>query len=282
MRTTFLAAVGLLAMSAVSSATEETLLERGRYLTQTIAACGNCHTPQTPEGPRQGLQFAGKLVVEMDGIRAYAPNITPDPETGIGKWSDEDLIRAIREGKRPDGSTIGPPMPIEQYRHISDRDVKAIVAYLRTVPPIRQESQQSTYAFPLPESYGPPVETVADVPREDKVAYGAYLAGPVGHCIECHTPMVNGERDYEHNLGAGGFAIPGPWGVSVAANITPHEEGIGGYTDDDIKNAITRGLRPDGSRLAPPMAYAYYRQIKDEDLDALVAYLRTLPPRPSP
>lgn len=267
----------------LSPARAESLLERGRALVQGVVACGNCHTPQTPDGPAPGMELAGHLVLDIEPFTAYAPNITPDPETGIGTWSDAQIITAIREGLRPDGSIIGPPMPIGLYRGISDRDVQAIVAYLREVPAVRNVVPKSTYRIPLPKNYGPPLGPVPEVQRDDLLAYGAYLAGPLGHCIECHTPFVAGHPDFENQLGAGGFAFPGPWGISVSANITPHpEDGIAAYSDADIKRAITEGLRADGSRLSPPMGFAYYKTMSEAELDALIAYLRSLPPKPFP
>lgn len=260
----------------------ETLLQRGTYLMNSIVACGNCHTPQTPDGPVPGKELAGQLVLKVETFTAYAPNITPDTETGIGSWSDDELVTAIREGRRPDGTMIGPPMPFELYRDMSDRDVRAIVTYLRSVPRIRSKQPKSTYTFPLPKSYGPPVASVAEISKSDKVKYGGYLVEALGHCTACHSPLVNGVPDLEHQRGAGGQAIPGPWGIAVSANITPHEDGIRDYTNDEIKRAITKGERPDGSKLSPPMAFAYYRNILPDDLDAMVAYLRTLAPKPTP
>ncbi len=257
----------------------ETLLERGTYLMRGIVACGNCHTPRNAEGPVPGMELAGGSRIEEEVFTAVASNITPDRETGIGAWTDAEVIAAIREGRRPDGSIIGPPMPIGLYRGISDRDVKAIVAYLRSVKPVRNVVAKSVYRIPLPDSYGPPVAGVADVPRSDQVRYGAYLTGPLGHCIECHTPMVRGRSEFENQLGAGGIPFHGPWGVSVSANITPDREaGLGQYSDAEIITAITEGRRPDGSRMMPPMAYDYYRNINPADLAALVIYLRSLKP----
>jgi mono/diheme cytochrome c family protein len=256
----------------------ETLLERGQYLMSSIVACGNCHTPQGPDGPLPGMELAGGLVIEEDAFTVHTPNITPDPETGIGGWTDEQIITAIREGRRPNGTIIGPPMPIALYRQISDRDVEALVAYLRQVPPVRNEVRPSEYRIPLPESWGPPVGSVAEVPRDDPIVYGAYLAGPLGHCIECHTPLVAGQPDYDR-LGAGGNPFFGPWEMSVSRNITPHpEDGIGSWTDEQIKRAITQGIRADGSRLLPPMGFPYYANMTPGDLGALVAYLRSLEP----
>lgn len=261
-----------------TGAQAESRLERGRYLMQSIVACGNCHTPQGPNGPLPGMELAGGLKIEDKPFTAYASNITMDKETGIGKWTDAQIIAAIREGKRPDGSIIGPPMPIALYRGISDDDVKAIVAYLRAAKPVKNKVAKSEYRIPLPPSYGPPVGKVAAVSPKDKLAYGRYLAGPLGHCIECHSaPGANGAPDFEGKLGMGGFSFFGPWGTSVSTNITPN--GLSRYSDDDLKKVITTGVRPDGSKLKPPMAVPYYAKMKPADLDMLVAYLRALPPK---
>ncbi len=268
---------------AAMTAHAETPVERGRYLVESIGGCGNCHTPKGRRGqPIAAKKFAGGFVIKEKPFDAVASNITPDKETGIGNWTDAQIIRAIREGKRPDGSIIGPPMPIELYRKLSDTDVKAIVAYLRTIKPVHNKVKKSVYRMPLPKSYGPPVGKVADVPRSNKVAYGAYLAGPVGHCIECHTPMVRGRRNWS-KTGAGGQAFHGPWGVVVARNITPHpDEGIGKWTAAQISRAVRKGISADGSRLKPPMAYSWYNRIKDDDMNAIVAYLKSLKPQQTP
>jgi mono/diheme cytochrome c family protein len=267
----------LLLSTLSSAAVAETPLERGTYLMRSIVACGNCHTPKGPNGEIPGMELAGGFKFDEPPFTAYASNLTPDKETGIGNWTDEQLITAIREGKRPDGTIIGPPMPIELYRGLSDTDVRAVVAYLRNLPAVKNEVPKSVYRIPLPPAYGPPVGQVADVPKSDKVAYGAYLAGPAGHCLDCHTPMGERGRDFENKLGAGGFEFHGPWGVSVAANLTP--TGLKKSSDADLKKMIATGTRPDGSKMLPPMAYPYYANISAEDLDAIVAYLRTLPPK---
>lgn len=265
-------------MLGTASAAED-LLERGTYLMNGIVACGNCHTVQTPDGPLPGKELAGGAeITEPGAFVARASNITPDPETGIGAWTDAQIITAIREGRRPDGSIIGPPMPIGLYRGLSDSDARAIVAYLRSVAPVNNKVAASQYDIPLPPSYGPPVTSVADVDPADMVAYGAYLAGPAGHCVECHTtagPM--GIPDFKNAFGAGGFEFHGPWGTSVSSNITP--TGIGDKTDDELKQIIKTGVRADGTRLLPPMGVYYYANISDRDLDAIIAYLRTLDPK---
>ena len=270
--------MGLLALTASAAAHAGSRQERGRYLMQSIVACGNCHTPQGPNGPLPGMELAGGLAFEEKVFTAYASNITPDRQTGIGRWTDAQIITAIREGRRPDGSIIGPPMPIGLYRGLSDVDVRAIAAYLRAAKPVRNKVAKSEYRKPLPPSYGPPVGKVAAVLPADKVAYGRYLAGPAGHCVECHSPPgPQGAPDLENKLGAGGFSFPGPWGVSVSTNITP--TALAKYSDADLKRVITSGVRPDGSRLKPPMGTPYYAKMHAADLDALIAYLRSLPPR---
>jgi mono/diheme cytochrome c family protein len=260
----------------------ETPMQRGDYLVNSIVACGNCHTQQTPAGPNDKLRLAGTFLIEEPVFKAYAPNITPDKETGIGNWTKAQLIRAIREGKRPDGSVIGPPMPFGLYRQLSDRDVDAIATYIMAQPAVRNVVPKSIYKIPLPENYGPPVGKVAEVPRDDKLAYGAYLAGPLGHCIECHTPMVKGVPQYNTRLGAGGFEFHGPWGISISANITSHAtDGIAAYSDKELDSIIRTGLRPNGQALLPPMGFSYYKNISRDDMAALIAYLRSLPPLPS-
>lgn len=282
-RTLLHAGIAAALVSVNASAQAETLVERGRYLAETIAACGNCHTPKNAKGqPIREKKFAGGFEMREKPFTAVSANITQDKETGIGEWTDDQIARAIREGIRPDGSLIGPPMPFELYRKLSDRDVRALVAYLRTIKPVRNRVAKSVYRMPLPKSYGPPVKSVPEVPRTDKVAYGAYLAGPVGHCIECHTPMVKGRRDWSRT-GSGGQPFETPVGVFVARNITPHpDDGIGTWADAQIERAIREGVSEDGSRLGPPMAFPWYRGITKADMAAIIAYLRSLPPLPNP
>jgi mono/diheme cytochrome c family protein len=272
-------------MACSKEPTQEELVARGDYLVNGIVACGNCHTPRNADATTNAdMRLAGGFLIEEPGIKAYAPNITQDHETGIGSWSDEEIMRAIREGIRRDGTIIGPPMPIPSYREMSDSDIRAIVAYLRTTVPVRNSVSRSEYTIPLPESWGPPLDSVPDVSRDDSLAYGAYLGNALGHCMECHTPMVEGVFDFSRT-GAGGMVFHKPLGLdlaAMAANITPHpEEGIGGWTDDEIKKAITQGISRDGRKLAPIMAFPYYQNMSDEDLDALIVYLRSLPLQPA-
>lgn len=257
------------------------LVERGRVLVEGIMACGNCHAVRDQSGQvlaDQGL--SGGMPFNEPMFRAHAANITPDRETGIGAWTDAQLAKAIREGVRPGGKpVIGPPMPIEFYRHIADRDLAAIVAYLRAQPAVRREVPASTFNFPLPPNWGPPVQRVSVPSRSDKVRYGAYLAN-IGHCMECHTPRDDKGMLQRQSLGAGGQVFNGPWGRSVSRNLTPHASGLKDWSDAEIARAVREGVRRDGQRLMPPMAFEYYRRIDDADMSALIAYLRSLKPVP--
>lgn len=279
MRWALVTATLLVSAGSPSAVSAQTAAERGEYLVRGPMSCGNCHTAQGPNGPDMGLELAGGgPVVDDTSMTAYAPNITPAGE--IAGWSDAELARAIREGVRPDGTLIGPPMPFSLYKGLSDTDLAAIVAFLRTLKPIEHEVPKSVYNFPLPPAYGPPVGHVADIPRGATAAYGAYLAGPIAHCLECHTPMGPQGPMYDGHLGQGGFEFVGPWGKSVAANLTSGEDGLRDYSDADIAGMITEGVRPDGSRMLPPMPYAWFAKMTPDDLQAVILYLRTLPPLP--
>lgn len=265
-----------------TGALAEPTLERGEYLVEGPAACGNCHTPFGPEGPVADMNLAGRLVEETPGFTAIAPNITPGGR--VANWTDEEFARAIREGLTPGGSrVIGPPMPIALYSRLSDDDVMSIVMYLRTIPAVQNDPGESVYNIPLPPAYGPPVASVPHPEEGVTAAYGEYLAGPVAHCIECHSPMGPMGPDWANQLGAGGFEFHGPWGTSVSANLTPHpEHGIAEWTDTELVQMITAGVRPDGSLMLPPMGYGYYSRMTQEDIDAIILYLRQIPELPDP
>lgn len=268
-----------LGVAAAGMGRAETEIARGEYLVRGPMACGNCHTRQGAEGPDMALELAGGQVVLEDAMmRAVSPNITP--AGAVGGWSDAELATAIREGIRPDGSLIGPPMPYSLYRGLSDSDLSAIVAFLRSLKPIENATEKSVYHMELPPAYGPPVGAVADIPRGVSVDYGAYLAGPVMHCMECHTPFGPMGPMYDTSLGQGGLEFPGPWGVSVAANITASPDGLADHTDAEIAAMITQGVKPDGSGMLPPMPYGYFARTTPEDIAAVILYLRSLPPLP--
>ncbi|KAA9009273.1 c-type cytochrome [Histidinibacterium aquaticum] len=279
-RIVFAAAFTAAGLAAWGARAEPTL-ERGRYLVEGPAGCGNCHTPLGPEGPLMDQALAGRLVEETPAFTAIADNITPGG--AVADWSDAELARAIREGIRPDGSVIGPPMPIVLYRGLSDDDVMSMVMYLRTVPAVENDAGDSTYNMPLPPAYGPPIETVAHPQEGPTAEYGEYLAGPVAHCMECHTTFGEMGPMFDTHWGAGGYEFHGPWGVSVASNLTTHpEDGLADWSDEDLAQMITQGVRPDGTPMMPPMPYGHFANMTDEDVQAVVAYLRTLPPLPDP
>lgn len=278
MRNVRVGAVLVPAMVVAGFATAEPSVERGRYLVEGPAACGNCHTPMGPEGFIAEQALAGRLVEQSDAFTAIAGNITPGGR--VAGWTDEEFIRAIREGIRPDGSVIGPPMPITLYRGLSDDDVASLVMYLRTVPAVENDPGESVYNIPLPPAYGPPVESVAAIPAGVTVEYGEYLANAVAHCMECHTTFGPQGPMFDTHLGAGGFEFHGPWGVSVAANITSGPEGVGKWTDAELAQMITGGVRPDGSPMFPPMPYGNFAQMTPDDLAAVILYLRSVPELP--
>jgi mono/diheme cytochrome c family protein len=269
-------AIPLLLMLFATPSRAESQLERGRYLVETVAACGNCHTPKGPDGPLPDKKLAGGDIIKHADFTAATPNITPDRETGIGNWIAPQIFAAIREGRRPDGTLIGPAMPSRSYRDLADEDVEAIVAYLRSVPPVYNPiSVKSHYDEPLPASWGPPVGQVVAPPKADKVVYGAYLAGPLARCMDCHTERRPGEPT---RFGAGGKQFLGPWGISVSANLSSDKtNGLGDWSDAEIERTIRTGIARDGHKLFPPMPFPAYKNIAADDMAALLAYLRSLP-----
>lgn len=274
------AAAGVLLFAGSASAQDAALVERGAYLVNGPLACGNCHTPTGPDmRPDMTRELAGGFEFdEMPAFHAYARNITPDNETGIGTWTDEEIIRAIREGVTPEGE-IGPPMPIFTYNLMSDDDVLAVVAYLRSIPAVFNEIPDAVYNIPKPLP-GPAAGLPAP-PATDPVAYGGYIANALAHCFECHTPVdpATGAPDLTR-LGAGGFAIADVGPVTViSANITNDPEtGLGDWTDAEIRRALTQGFSKDGTMLFPIMPSQYFHNMTPEDIDAVIAYLRTVPP----
>lgn len=275
-------ATATIVMMFTTTAFAEPTLERGAYLVEGPAGCGNCHTPIRPDGPDMTMNQAGRLVDETPEFTAIAPNITPGGR--VADWTDAEFVRAIREGITPGGTrVIGPPMPIALYRGLSDDDAMSIVMYLRTVPAVDNDPGESVYNIPLPPAYGPPIDSVAHPEEGVSVEYGEYLAGAVSHCIECHSPMGPMGPDWINQLGAGGFEFHGPWGVSESSNLTPHpEDGIAHWSDEDLAQMITTGTRPDGTTMLPPMGYGYFSRMTSDDLAAIILYLRQLPPLPFP
>jgi mono/diheme cytochrome c family protein len=260
-----------------AAAQNEDLLARGKYLVNGPGACGNCHTQRGADlFADTNLFLGGGVKFTSPVFVVYSRNITPDKDTGIGSWSETQIIRAIREGVAKEGNILGDPMPFDVYNKMSDDDVKAIVTYLRTVKPLHNEVAEPKRKVEAKAQ--PAAKGTAAPAKTDKVAYGGYIVNAVAHCLVCHTDLVAGKRDYEHQLGAGGFLLELGNDMVRSRNITQDKEtGIGNWTDAEIKRAITEGVNKDGRDLLPIMPYPYFKTMTEEDVDAVVAYLRTIP-----
>jgi mono/diheme cytochrome c family protein len=252
-------------------------LERGRYLAVGLAGCSECHSqhdwnthgaPVVP-GTEGGGQWMN--MPDLPG-RVVAPNLTPDPETGAGAWTDDQLARAIREGIGHDGRALFPMMPYEPFRKMSDEDLASIIVYLRSLPPVHSQLPKTEITFPVkylirsvPEPVTAPVATPDPA---DRVKYGQYLV-TIGGCGDCHT--VAG---FEY---AGGGHMRGPWGEVTTANITPDPSGIS-YYDEALFVQVIRTGYVKARKLNSIMPFGAYKNLTDDDLKAIFAYLRTLKP----
>jgi mono/diheme cytochrome c family protein len=275
----WMAAVALV----ITPAAAQTPLERGKYLVEGILTCGNCHTPRGAGGVLDTTRrhAGGPQVWETAEYRVHPSNITPDKETGIGGWSAAQIKAGIRDGRRPSRQQLSPQMPYAYYQIFAPADLDAVVAYVQSLAPVSRKAEPPVYKVKRMTVDVPPgaEQPLPQAAMKDPVKRGFYLV-TIGHCMECHTPIVNGHRDFKNSLGAGGERFEGPWGVSVSRNITSHRvSGIGGWTDDEVKRAITRGVRKDGTKLRPPMGYDWYATMTEADLGAIVAYVRTIPAR---
>ncbi len=263
-----------------SASAQSDLAKRGDYLMNTIMTCANCHSPKGPPEATAGKDYSGGLRFDEPPFDVTASNITQDKETGIGAWSDADIKKLMRTGVRPNGIQIAEIMPTAFYGIVTDNDMDAIVAYLRTLKPVVNKVPAPIYKIPLPHNAFPGSATpYTETMMSDPVKKGFYLV-TIGHCMECHTPRGPRGPEYADKLGAGGFEFPGPWGVSVSKNITQSKtKGIAEWTDAEIKQAITTGVDRKGNKLKPPMGFEYYANMTAGDLDAAVTYLRTVPPK---
>jgi mono/diheme cytochrome c family protein len=270
-------------------------LARGNYLVNQVTACGVCHTPRLGGswlgGERTDAFLAGGAVFDNPaGVRVVASNITQDRDTGIGAWSDDEILRALRDGIGHEGRLLMPPMPFTSWQVMSDEDARAIVAYLRTVPPVKNVVSREQNHFPffmnaaakLGAIHHPPARGVPQPARTDLRAWGAYLV-KVGVCWECHSLGKTGPSDDQDRL-MGGARMPRSdrdYGVVYAPNLTPDPDtGLGKYNAEQIKQALKTGKRLDGKMMAPPMSLLipHLSTWNEEDLDALVAYLVSLKP----
>jgi mono/diheme cytochrome c family protein len=272
-------------------------LVRGGYLVNQLCACGACHTTREhghivsePERADAFLGGGNLFVAHALSDSIWIPNLTPDVETGVGAWSDDELARAIRDGVARDGHFLLPIMPFEAYRHLSDEDVRAIVVYLRTVPAFKQpkprtENPLSLVPRVLFTKVGVQMHLPAhDVPPpdpNDQAKLGEYVA-TIAACANCHSLTKKGPREREdpqYLAGSEGPFEDPSFGKVWARNLTPDKEtGLGQFFPDKIKEAIRTGVRTDGKRMAPPMSILipHYSGIAEDDLDALVVYLKKM------
>ncbi|MGC2196097.1 MAG: c-type cytochrome [Terriglobales bacterium] len=259
-------------------------LERGRYIATALSGCTYCHSPHdwtapgTPAIPNK--EGAGEIepYADLPG-RVVAPNLTPDPETGAGRWTDDQLARAIREGVGHDGRALFPLMPYQHYREMSDEDLASVIVYLRSLPAVRNHLPKTEIIFPvkyLIRSVPQPVTSpVAPAASSDPVLRGAYLVNLAG-CGDCHTAQVKGQN-VPGMAFAGGFPFPGPWGDVASANITPDASGIS-YYDEALFLEVLHTGQVKARKLSPIMPIKVYQNLTDNDLTAMFAYLRTLKP----
>jgi len=267
--------------TASGNTSAQTLVERGGYLVNAVMACDNCHTPREKTGLVMDKRFSGgSQVWDTPAYLVKGSNISPDRENGIGAWSATEIKRSLTDGIRRHGVPIAPQMPFAFYKILTPRDLDALVAYMRTVPPQSNAVQTPVYKAamhtePVPGATKPFTE--ADL--REPVKRGFYLAS-LAHCMECHGRKPDGTQDYKNNWGKGGYVFKGPWGTAVVSNITSHpKSGIGAWTDEEIKRSLTHSVSRDGRAFKPPMdRKEYFSRLTDEDLNAFVAWMRSIPP----
>lgn len=261
-------------------------LARGNYLVNYVTPCMECHAPHNwsdHEAPiLPNTLGAGQDMTMMKGLpgQVVAPNISPDPETGAGNWTDDQLARAIREGIGHDGRALFPLMPYQMFRSLSDEDLASIIVYLRSLPAVRRMQPATQIIFPvrylmrsLPEPLDAPVPA-PDVSTPEK--RGAYLVA-IGACAQCHTPSdAHGNPLVGMDFG-GGQILEGPWGRVASANLTPDSSGIP-YYDLALFTQVLRTGYAKSRVINQVMPWHVFRGMTDEDIAAIFAYLKTLKP----
>jgi mono/diheme cytochrome c family protein len=281
-------AVGVLLFLLFSSpalAVTPAELARGKYVFGATGGCG-CHTE--PKGPINagGRKFDGPFGT------VYSANITPDSKTGIGAWTDEQIITAIRLGRRPNGERILPIHPFTSFNGMAEEDLKALVAFLRTVPPINRPNTPKKITVPMFESVFLPAWLMAFAAKETPppaapvsgVARGEYLVHAVAHCGECHTPRSAMTMAVDNSrFLAGNEKKTGPEGQATP-NITPDKAtGLGDWTEEQIVTYLGTGNRPDGDVAGGLMAeniqgtLAGFKDMTRADLTAIAHYLKSIP-----
>lgn len=260
-------------------------LQRGEYIVRNVAGCLFCHSEldASAEGlpVKAGAAGAGRSFAQEGIPFLHSPNITPDRETGAGSWTDDMLARAIREGVGHDGRTLFPLMPYLNYRNMSDEDLASVISYLRSLAPVRKQQPKSNVPFPVNRFINAvPQPLHAAVPEPDLSTpekRGAYVV-TMASCSDCHTPMDDKGQYLAGMEFAGGnmfmFTDREP---RAAANITPAVNGIPYYTEDLFLETIRTG-RVRERKLTDMMPWGHYRNMSDEDLKAIFAFLKTLKP----
>lgn len=267
----------LIERGSQESTYDSAAVARGRYLAEGLLQCMICHSERDWEKPGappvEGRRGAGRVIQEEGSYRIVAPNLTPDPETGIGRWTDEQLFRAIRRGVGHDGRALHPLMYYDKYRHLTDADVEAVVAYLRSLEPI-DNPLPSTNLSPeereRAESRSPATVDPIDLSSLDSLERGHALV-TLGDCVGCHTAWRAPRNAPEL---AGGNLIERGERSAFSTNITPHSTGMP-YGAETFITVIRTGK---GGALGPLMPWVAFRKLSDADLQDIHAYLQTRPP----
>jgi mono/diheme cytochrome c family protein len=260
-------------------------LARGTYLVKHVTPCMECHAPHRwteDDAPIEPDMIGAGQEIPVKGLpgRVVAPNLSPDPETGAGNWTDDQLARAIREGVGHDGRALFPLMPYQRYRSMSDEDVASIIVYLRSLPPVRHQQPATEVGVPvryLIRSVPEPLS--APVPAPDlstPAKRGAYLM-TIAACSECHTPQDDHGQPIPGLEFAGGFVFEGPWGRVASANLTPDPSGIP-YYDKALFTEVLRTGHVKARRINQIMPWHAFGGMTDEDIAAIFANLTTLKP----
>lgn len=259
-------------------------LARGQYLTENLLLCFDCHGQRDwskHDAPLiAGTKGAGVDPFPLQGLpgNVVPRNITPDPETGAGTWTDDMLARAIREGIGHDGRALF-FMPYPYFSHLSDEDLASVIVYTRSLEPVRNPLPPSEIDFPVKYLMRAAPEPLnAPVPPPDlstPVNRGKYLVS-ISPCADCHTPLLKGQPNPALPF-AGGFPLYGPWGKVASANITSDPSGIPYYDEALFVSALRTGYVK-ARKLTPIMPWHIFRNLTDEDLKAIFAFVKTLPP----
>lgn len=277
----------------VKAPTDSATVARGEYIFKFQTMCWGCHHGSSGganASPSGGLLFDLTNVGPGFG-KWYARNITPDAETGIGGWTDGEILQALREGVNRDRRMLFPIMPVDWYHGMSDADALALIAYLRSIPPVKNRVPRDEPSFVakalLTFNIVKPKDLItAPViapPRAITPEYGRYLCSNLADCADCHTPRnLQDGHFYLDSLFAGSSITFGGGDddaiIAYARNITPDAAtGIGSWTEEQFMTAVTSGLRPDSVVLSAEMPYAYYKSWSTDDLKAVFAYLKSLP-----